>query len=63
MDDPEFTQWCRVSRYARFWHCTNLQQSPILKLAIDKSLNKSMSPHYERDLFYIDETEKKKQVD
>ena len=48
IDDPEFIQWCRVNRYAWFWHCDNLQKSPVLKLAIDKALNKSMMPHYER---------------
>ena len=51
IDDPELRQWSRTNQYARIWHCKDLRNSLILKLAIKKAINKTVHDNKERDLF------------
>jgi hypothetical protein len=44
-------QWFHANQFARIWHCKDLRNSPILKLAIKKAINKTVHDNKERDLF------------
>jgi hypothetical protein len=62
IDDPEHRQWSRANQFARIWHCKDLRNSLILKLAIEKANNKMEHHNKERDLFR-DENHDDGQVD
>jgi hypothetical protein len=44
MDDINFYEWSVNNVHAHLWSCHNIDQSPILRLALEKSINKS--PHH-----------------
>jgi hypothetical protein len=51
INDPELRQWSHANQFAQIWHCKDLRNSPILKLAIKKAINKVEHHNKERDLF------------
>ncbi len=51
IDDPELRKWSRANQFAWIWHCKDLRNSPILKLAIEKAINKTEHHNKEKDLF------------
>ena len=44
-NDIEFHDWSQNSSYAHFWFCPDVENSPMLKLAIEKAIKKS--PHHD----------------
>ncbi|MEY3178966.1 MAG: hypothetical protein RJB42_1207, partial [Bacteroidota bacterium] len=62
IDDAEFKQWSNVNQFAWFWHCIDLESSPILKIAVEKALDKTEHLYYGRNLFPVDEVAKHKRV-
>ncbi len=44
-DDIEFHDWSQSNSYAHFWFFPDVENSPMLKLAIEKAIKKS--PHYD----------------
>jgi hypothetical protein len=53
-DDIEFYDWSIHNSQGHCWSCDNIEQCPILKLAIEKATKKS--PHYDLagNLFHLD---------
>ncbi len=44
IDDAEFLDWCTNNSYARLWHCSQLNKSAILQLAIKNTIQRSPHP-------------------
>jgi hypothetical protein len=40
-DDIKFHDWSQNNSYAHFWFCPDVENSPMLKLAIEKAIKKS----------------------
>ncbi len=51
MDDIEFYEWSVNNVHAHLWSCHDIDQSPILRLALEKSINKP--PHHFRQRHYF----------
>jgi hypothetical protein len=45
IDDAEFLDWCANNQYARLWHCSQVNKSAILQLAIKNTILRSPHPH------------------
>ncbi len=45
IDDAEFQDWCAGNQYARLWHCSQVNNSAILQLAIKNTIQRSPHPH------------------
>jgi len=45
IDDAEFQDWCAKNQYARLWHCSQVNKSAILQLAIKTTISRSPHPH------------------
>jgi hypothetical protein len=45
IDDAEFQDWCTNNKYARLWHCSQVNKSAILQLAIKNTILRSPHPH------------------
>ena len=45
IDDAEFQDWCAKNQYARLWHCSQVNKSAILQLAIKNTILRSPHPH------------------
>ncbi len=41
IDDVEFWDWAGKSRSHSLWYCNNISKSPMLKIAVEKALQKS----------------------
>jgi hypothetical protein len=39
------TDWCANNQYARLWHCSQVNKSAILQLAIKTTISRSPHPH------------------
>jgi hypothetical protein len=59
IDDAEFQDWCASNSYARFWHCSQVKNSAILKLAIKNSIQKSLHPQLETIFDDLDDIQPK----
>jgi hypothetical protein len=44
LDDVELLDWTPTNKFAKCWYCQDIQHSSILKLVIEKAINKS--PHH-----------------
>ena len=44
IDDAEFLDWCTNNSYARLWHCSQVNKSAILQLAIKNTIQRSPHP-------------------
>ena len=44
IDDAEFLDWCTNNSYARLWHCSQVNKSAILQLAIKNTILRSPHP-------------------
>jgi hypothetical protein len=44
IDDAEFLDWCTNNLYARLWHCSQVNKSSILQLAIKNTIQRSPHP-------------------
>ncbi len=55
INGSELRQWSHVNQFAQVWHCKDLRHSPILKLAIEKAINKMEHGNKERG-FVCDES-------
>jgi len=44
IDDAEFLDWCTNSSYAQLWHCSQVNKSAILQLAIKNTIQRSPHP-------------------
>ncbi len=62
INDPELSQWSHANQFARIWHCKDLHNSPILKQAIQKAIDKTEYHNKERGFFH-DESHDDGQVD
>jgi hypothetical protein len=51
LDDIELVDWTSTDKFARFWYCQDIHHSSILKLAIEKAMNKSSDHLLSRNLF------------
>jgi hypothetical protein len=52
MDDIEFYEWSINNIHAHLWSCHDIDQSPILRLAMEKSINKSPHHYLAKTLFH-----------
>jgi hypothetical protein len=59
IDDAEFQDWCASNSYARFWHCSQVNNSAILQLAIKNSIQRSLHPHLESIFDELDDIQPK----
>jgi hypothetical protein len=44
IDDAEFLDWCTNNSYTRLWHCSQVNTSAILQLAIKNTIQRSPHP-------------------
>jgi len=44
IDDAEFLDWCANNQYTRLWHCSQVNKSAILQLAIKNTILRSPHP-------------------
>jgi hypothetical protein len=59
INDAEFQDWCASNPYARFWHCSQMNNSAILKLAIKNTIQRSPHPHLESIFDELDDIQPK----
>jgi hypothetical protein len=54
LDDIELVDWTSTNKFARFWFCEDIHQSSILKLAIERAIQKSTNGNMSSKLFQDD---------
>jgi hypothetical protein len=54
LDDIELVDWTSTNRFARLWFCEDIHHSSILKLAIEKAVQKSSNANLSSKLFQDD---------
>jgi hypothetical protein len=59
LDDIELVDWTTTHKSARLWFCEDIHHSPILKLAIEKAIQKSTNANLSSKLFQDDSNDKK----
>ncbi len=59
IDDAEFQDWCASNSYTPFWHCSQVNNSAILQLAIKNSIQKCPHPHLESIFDELDDIQPK----
>ncbi len=59
IDDAEFQDWCASNPYSQFWHCSQVNNSAILKLAIKNTIQRSHHPHLESIFDELDDIQPK----
>jgi hypothetical protein len=59
INDAEFQDWCASNPYARFWHCSQVNNFAILKLAIKNTIQRSPHPHLESIFDELDDIQPK----
>ncbi len=55
IDDAEFLDWCANNQYAQLWHCSQVNNSAILQLAINNTTQRSPHPHLENIFDELDD--------
>jgi hypothetical protein len=55
IDDPKFQDWCASNQYARLWHCSQVNNSAILQLAIKNTIQRSPHPHLSKFFDELDD--------
>ncbi len=61
LDDIELDDWTYTNKFARFWFCEDIHHSSILKLAIEKAIQKSTNADLSSKLFQDDSSNEKNQ--
>ncbi len=61
LDDIELVDWTSENKFARLWFCEDIHHSSILKLAIQKAIQKSTNAILSRKLFQDDSKDEKNQ--
>ncbi len=51
LDDIELVDWTSENKFSTFWYCEDIHQSSILKLAIEKAIQKSTHANLSSKLF------------
>ncbi len=59
INDAEFQDWCSSNSHARFWHCSQVKNSPIHQRAIKNSIQKSPHPQLETIFDDLDDMQPK----
>jgi hypothetical protein len=52
IDDIEFWDWARRTRFHSLWYCNSISKSPMLRIAVGKALRKSCHDHLVSTKFY-----------
>jgi hypothetical protein len=61
LDDIELVDWTSENKFARFWYWEDIHHSSILKLAIEKAIQKSTNANISSKLFQNDSNDEKNQ--
>ncbi len=61
LDDVKLVDWKSINGFARFWFCEDIHHSSILKLAIEKAIQKSTNANLSSKLFQDDSNDEKNQ--
>ncbi len=61
LDDIELVDWTSTNKFTRLWFCEDIHHSSILKLAIEKAIQKSTNAIFSRKLFQDDSNTEKNQ--
>jgi hypothetical protein len=61
LDDIELIYWTSTNKFARFWFCEDIHHSSILKLAIEKAIQKPTNANLSSKLFQNDSSNEKNQ--
>ncbi len=61
LDDIELVDWTSENKFARFWYCEDIHHPSILKLAIEKAIQKSTNANLSSKLFQDYSNDKKNQ--
>jgi hypothetical protein len=61
LDDIELVDWTYENKFARLWFCEDIHHSSILKLAIEKAIQKSTNANLTSKLFQDDSNDEKNQ--
>ena len=61
LDDIELVDWTSENKFARFWYCEDIHHPSILKLAIEKAIQKSTNANLSSKLFQDDSNNEKNQ--
>ncbi len=62
LDDIELSDWTTANiLFARLWFCEDIHYSSILKLAIEKAIQKSTTTNLSSKLFQVDSNNEKNQ--
>jgi hypothetical protein len=62
LDDIELVDWTTTNKFARFWYCEDIHHSSILKLAIEKAIQKSTNANLSSKLIEDDSNDEKKSL-
>jgi hypothetical protein len=57
----ELVDWTTTTKFARLWFCEDIHHSSILKLAIEKAIQKSTNANLSSKLFQDDTNDEKNQ--
>ncbi len=63
LDDIELVDWTSTNKFARFWFCEDIHHSSILKLAIEKAIQKSTNANLSSKWFQDDSNHEKNNFD
>jgi hypothetical protein len=61
LDDNELVDWTSENKFARLWFCEDIHHSSILKLAIEKAIQKSTNANLSSKLFQDDSNDENNQ--
>jgi hypothetical protein len=61
LDDIAFVDWTTTNKFARLWCCEDIHHSSILKLAIEKAIQKCTNSNLSSKLFQDDSNNEKNQ--
>ncbi len=61
LDNIELVDWTTTNKFARLWFCEDIHHSPILKLAIEKTIQKSPNWNLSSNLFKDDSNDETNQ--
>ncbi len=59
LGDIELVDWTSENKFARFWYCEDIHHSSILKLAIEKAIQKSTDANLSSKLFQDESNDEK----